>query len=88
MSAYGYELTLRRDPANVRYWLKAAVQQCPLGFPLSARKQTFVPQCPFRSIASASPRKAGPALKARFRRLLTRIGHLPCSARVSAQDEN
>ncbi len=33
-------------PFNVGYWLGAAVQQCPLGLPLSARKQTFVPQCP------------------------------------------
>ncbi len=32
--------------ANVGLWLGAAVQRCPLGLPLSARKQTFVPQCP------------------------------------------
>ena len=31
---------------NVCFWLKAAVQRCPCGLPLLARKQTFVPQCP------------------------------------------
>ena len=31
---------------NFWKWLGVAVQWSPLGLPLSARKQTFVPQCP------------------------------------------
>ncbi len=34
------------EAGHVSLWLGAAVQRCPLGLPLSARKKTFVPQCP------------------------------------------
>ena len=49
------ELTAKRDlqffrdprnPLDVASWLTAAVRRCPRGFPLSASKPTFVPQCP------------------------------------------
>ena len=38
----------------------------------------------FRSIASASPRRADLALKARFRRLLTQLGH-SCSSKTHSR---
>ena len=38
---------LDRQPlTDVCKWLQAAVQRCPLGLPLLARKPTFVGQCP------------------------------------------
>ena len=53
---------------NFRKWLGAAVQRCPLGLPLSARKQTFVPQCRLMPIRRSAGVKLSISFGAKFPR--------------------